>query len=88
MGGTRWTEVERELLRDLYPTGGAEAVVELVERSRKAIYWKAMQLGIRRIGKTGWRTAETVAKMKAVLEYVIVFKRGHDGLSPPMRGSC
>lgn len=85
MGGPRWAEAERDLLRDLYPTGGVEAVAAFVDRSVKAIYWMAARMGVERMGKTGWRTAETVAKMGAVLEYVIAFKREHDGLSPTVR---
>ena len=41
-----WTEEENALLREHYPTGGAEAVMLYVTRSKKAIRMHAEVLGI------------------------------------------
>lgn len=41
-----WTEAENDLMREHYPTGGAEAVMLYVTRSKKAIRMHAEVLGI------------------------------------------
>lgn len=87
MGGPRWTETERDVIRELYPTGGLDAVRVIINRSVSAIYTEASHLcvGGRRGPYHRGPTESTRGKMRAVFEFVVAFKSVKDGLSPTVR---
>ena len=46
MGGKRWTEEQENIVRELYPEGGAKACAEFLDRTISSIRDKARRLRI------------------------------------------